>query len=101
MGQRLQLQALLSAIPGVKKVYFQEPPANMMEYPCIIYKLDDKDTSFANNIPYRRVNKYQVTIIDGNPDSEIPDVVAAFPTCTFSQAFRASNLNHQVYTLYF
>jgi len=101
MGQRLELQALLSAIPGVKKAYFQEPPANMMEYPCIIYSLDDVDTSFANNLPYRSIKKYQVTVIDGDPDSVIPDIVAALPTCTFSRAFKASNLNHQVYSLYF
>lgn len=101
MGQRLQLQALLEAIPGVKKAYFQEPPADKMEYPCIVYSLDDRDTSFANNLPYRSIKKYQVTVIDGDPDSEIPDAVAALPTCKFSRVFKASNLNHQVYSLYF
>ena len=99
--RRLELHALLKAIPGIKDAYFQEPPANMMVYPCIVYSLNDRDTVFANNLPYRSVKQYQVTVIDGDPDSPIPDAVAALPRSNFSRAFRANNLNHQVFSLYF
>jgi hypothetical protein len=101
MAERLELQALLSGIEGVKKAYFQEPPANMMEYPCIVYSVDNRNTAFANNLPYRSIKRYQVTVIDENPDSKIPDAVAALPTSTFSTRFKASNLNHEVYSIYF
>lgn len=99
MGQRLQLQELLESI--TPNVYFQ-PPANVqMEYPCIVYARDTVNTLFAGNAPYRRTKRYQVTVIDRDPDSKIPDEVAALPMCSFDRAFAASNLNHDVFRLFF
>jgi hypothetical protein len=101
MGQRTELQTLLSSIVGVKKVYFQAPPDNMMEYPCIVYELDRRDTLHADNNPYRITKRYQVTVIDRNVDSKIPDAVAALPLCSFATKFTANNLHHEVFNLYF
>lgn len=99
MGLRLQLQSLLETLAD--NVYFQ-PPANVqMEYPCIVYKKDRADTRFAGNLPYRYTKRYQVTVIDRNPDSEIPDKVAAIALCVFDRAFAVDNLNHDVFSLYF
>lgn len=101
MGSRLELQILLEEILGSENVYFQ-PPANVqMEYPCIVYKRDPGETLFAGNIPYRYTKRYQVTVIDRNPDSVIPDKIAALPMCTHSASFPADNLNHNVFNLYF
>lgn len=101
MGQRLELQTLLETILGSRNVYFQ-PPANVqMQYPCIVYNRDNADTKFAGNKPYRNVKRYQVTVIDRNPDSVIPDKIAALPMCSFNRFFTADNLNHDVYTLFF
>lgn len=101
MGQRLELQDLLEAILGSRHVYFQ-PPANVqMEFPAIVYKRDDLATEFADNQPYRRTQRYSVTIIDRNPDSVIPPKVAILPMCIFNTHYVADNLNHDVYTLYF
>lgn len=100
MGQRLDLHALLLTM-GASKVYFQ-PPANVqMEFPCIVYKRDSSRTQFAGNSPYRFTKRYQVTVIDRNPDSEILDKVAMLPMCTFDRHFAADNLNHDVFTIYF
>ena len=100
-AHRLQLQALLSGILEVKAAYFQAPPADKMEYPCIIYDLDDRETLFADNNPYRHTKRYQVTVIDRNPDSLIPDAVAALPLSSFSRRFTANSLHHEVFNLYF
>lgn len=101
MGQRTDLQDLLEAILGSRNVYFQ-PPANIqMKFPCIVYARDSMETIFASNSPYRLTKRYQVTVIDRDPDSEIPSRVAALPMCTFSNAFQADNLNHDVFNLYF
>lgn len=101
MGQRLDLQELLETILGSANVYFQ-PPANVrMEYPAIVYSRDLAETLFAGNNPYLYTKRYQVTVIDRDPDSLIPDKVAALPMCTFSNAFVADNLNHSVFNLYF
>lgn len=99
--RRYQLHAILVSFPGVKKVYFQRPTNNKLEYPCIMYVLDDVDTLYADNNPYLHNKRYQVTVIDENPDSEIPDMVANLPKSRFDRFFIADNLNHTVYNLFF
>lgn len=101
LDQRLKLQTLLETI-GVKgNVYFQPPSNLQMNYPAIVYERDDINTRHANNLPYSQRKRYQVTIIDRNPDSLIPDKVAKLPLCEFSRHFVADNLNHDVFNLYF
>lgn len=101
MAPRLALQALLEAIVGTDNVYFQPPSNVQIKYPCIVYKRDTAETVFADNNPYRYTKRYQVTVIDRNPDSDIPDKVAALPMCTMARFYTADNLNHDVFTLYF
>lgn len=96
---RLELQARLEQI--TPKVYFQPPTNVQLVYPCIIYSRDAIDTRFADNLPYRRKKRYQVTIIDRNPDSLIPDIVAQMPGTSFDRFYTADNLNHDVYNLYY
>lgn len=101
MGQRLELQALLEDILGTRDVYFQ-PPANVqMKYPCIVYKRDMGRTLFAGNYPYRYTKRYMVTVIDRDPDSAVPDKIAALPGCTFDRHFAADNLNHDVFNIFY
>lgn len=101
MAPRLDLQQILKDILGTSNVYFQ-PPANIqMQYPCIIYQRDFADTAFAGNHPYRYTKRYLVTVVDRDPDSVIPDKVAALPMCTFNRFYTADDLNHDVFYLYF
>ena len=99
MGRRLDLHTKLEAL--CPHVYFQTPPAMAMEYPAIVYKRDYDDAKFANNGVYSRTKRYQVTVIDRDPDSVIPDQVAVMPLCRFNRAFAADGLNHDVFELYF
>lgn len=101
MAPRLELQVLLETLLGSRNVYFQKPPTTGMKYPCIIYKRDDVDTKHADNQPYNRRKRYQVTVIDSNPDSDIPDMIADLPLCEFDRFYTADNLNHDVYQLFF
>jgi len=73
----------------------------MMKYPCIVYKRDDEDVIYADNKRYRAKTRYKVTVIDEDPDSDIPDKVAELPLCAFDRNFSTENLNHDVYNLYF
>lgn len=99
MAPRLELQALLKNY--AEHVYFQ-PPANLrMNYPAIVYERDDIETAFAGNKPYRHTKRYQVTVIDRDPDSDIPDKIAQLPLCSFSSHFVVDGLNHDVFALYF
>jgi hypothetical protein len=99
MAPRLELQALLEAL--VAHVYFQPPTNTKLIYPCIIYQIDGGESERANNRLYRYTKRYQVTVIDRDPDSELPDLVIELPMCEFDRFFTADNLNHHVFTLFF
>jgi hypothetical protein len=99
MAQRLQLHQLLETF--VPNVYFQPPTNVLLKYPCIIYKRDFADTKFADDIAYNHKLRYAVTIIDQNPDSEIPNKVASMPMSLFNRFYTVDNLNHDVYNVYF
>jgi hypothetical protein len=98
---RSLLHDRLKALLGSDHVYFQPPATVQMVFPCIVYSRDAADTKFADNSPYSYKKRYQVTVIDRNPDSEVPDKVAQLPLCTFARFFTANNLNHDVFELYF
>jgi hypothetical protein len=96
---RLRLNEILKAI--CPNVYFQPPENIQMQYPCIVYQREDVDIDRANNLPYRDHKRYSVTVIDRNPDSDIPDKMLDFPMCSFNRFYTANGLNHDVYVLYF
>ena len=98
---RLELQDLLVDLLGLNNVYFQPPSNIKLKYPCIVYKRDDKDTEYSNNKPYKHKTRYQLTIIDTNPDSDIHMKVAELPLSSYVRFFTADNLNHDIYNLYF
>lgn len=101
MARRLQLQMILETVLGSENVYFQ-PPANFnMEYPAIVYKWGYSASEFADNLPYSVTRRYQVTHIDRNPDSLIPDRIARIPTAIFDRSFAVDGLNHVIFNLYF
>lgn len=101
MAPRLELQTLLEGVLESGNVYFQPPASLQMAYPCIVYTRDYIKTKHANDKPYSNRTRYLVTVIDRNPDSDIPMKIAKLPLCTFDRHFAADNLNHDVFNLYF
>lgn len=107
MGTRLELHNKLCMIMGgvksgyEKQVYFQPPPTLKMVYPCIVYRKSTGDTQFADNYPYIHKLRYEITVIDRNPDSVIPEKIAELPMCIHDRDYTADNLNHDVFTIYF
>lgn len=99
--KREQLQNLLEGLLGSDLVYFQAPTNVQMQYPCIRYEQDDAETLFADNSPYRYTKRYQVMVIDRDPDSLIPDSIAALPLCRFDRHYTGDNLHHFVFSLFF
>lgn len=101
MGTRQELQNMLTALlPGVN-IYFQPPPTVKMSYPCVVYKKDYAETKFSDNKPYNYQKRYLLTVIDKNPDSQIPDKIAALPMCSYDRFYFAENLNHDVFKLFY
>jgi hypothetical protein len=101
MGTRLDLQAVLEGLQGGVSVYFQPPSNVSMVYPAIVYNRDYAAVEYADNSPYRRTTRYQVTVMDSDPDSLIPDKVAALPLTKYVRHYTTENLNHDIYDVYF
>ena len=102
MGRpRMELQQILKAIPGIEEAYFQPPEGQALKFPCIVYSLDEIDVTHADNQPYLLHEKYEATVIDSDPDSDIPKVVARMPKCRMTRRFVSNNRNHTVFNLFF
>lgn len=99
--RRLEFQALLEEILGSDQVYFQSPNNVAMQYPAILYVMDDADSKFADNTPYSFTHRYQVTLIHSDPDTAIRTQIAMLPMCLFNRHYRAENLNHYVFHIFF
>jgi len=95
---RLQLQSLLEGL--VPHVYYQPPATLTMQYPCIRYERNGGNVQRADNRPYRRAKRFQITVIDRNPDSTLPDQVEELSFSEFDRWFAKDNLNHWVYNLF-
>jgi hypothetical protein len=72
-----------------------------MQYPAIVYERDTAQAIYAGNRPYTVRKRYQVTVIDEDPDSDIPENVAMLPLTSHLRFFVADNLNHDVFLMYF
>lgn len=107
MGKRIDLHDILCGIMRIytsessESVYFQPPDNLRMSYPCIVYSLSDIDAKFADNIPYIRQRRYTLTVIDRNPDSLIVEAISQLPRCSFDRVYKAENLNHWAFNIYY
>ena len=102
MGSRLQLHEKLKIILGSGSVYFNPPSSVKMTYPCIRYVLGVPNQNRADGRIYKNVPRYEVTVIDQDPESEIPDKIQEeFPYASIVQRYKADNLNHTVLALYY
>ena len=82
-----------------RHVYYQPPETIKMAYPCIIYTLSRDDLLHADDIAYNRKKRYSVMVVDKNPDSELPDILADMFHVKMERHFTADNLHHFVYTI--
>ena len=101
MDRRLQLHEQFVQILGSRNVYFQPPEGYKMKYPCIVYTRNLIKTAYADNVPYAHNRSYTVTVIYSDPDSDLPDKIAALPMCHHDRPFVNDNLYHDVFTLYY
>ena len=101
MGQRVDLHKKLCDILGTTNVYFQPPETIKIKYPCIIYERSSNNVKFADDNPYTTRRRYTLTVIDKDPDSELPDKISMLPLCTSDRMFTSDNLNHYVFNIYY
>lgn len=99
MANRLDLQTLLEDLLGSRNVYFQPPESVKMNYPAIVYGLEDIENIHADDRVYLSQKRYWVQLIDKNPDSEFVDMIAHLPTCRFDRQYPSENLNNWRFSL--
>lgn len=99
--RRLELHKKLVELLGNNNVYYRPPENLKMQYPCIRYKKDNILINHANNHPYRKTDRYQITVIDKKPDNEVIDKLLELPMSGFDTHYESDNLNHDVITLYY
>lgn len=98
---RLSLHSKLLSILGTSQVYYNDPPSTVkLDYPCIIYKLDDVTGVRANNKRYMGNRRYLLTIIDRKPDPPVVNKILDLEYSKFEDPFIANNLYHYICSLY-
>ena len=98
---RLDLHNELLDILGKSNVYFQPPENYKMNYPCIIYKLDDVEGVHANDRRYWKMKRYLITVVDRDPDTNTYDKILNLPYSAFEDHFVVDDLNHYMCSLYY
>lgn len=102
LDQRLKLHEELCELLGSRNVYFNPPENIKMKFPCIIYNRSVGRTLSADNMNYIFKDSYDVTVVDEDPDSQIPDkVLLHFPMIRRGTPFVADNLYHNMFVLYY
>lgn len=72
-----------------------------MNYPAVVYALDDIKKWHANGRVYLSDKKYMITVIETDPDSLIVDKMIELSKCRFDRMYIANNLYHYVFELYY
>ena len=91
---------MLENVLGSRNVYFQPPESVKLKYPCVIYEKADIETVKANNNDYLLNERYTVTYITDDPDSELTYEFLKLPYCSYDRRYVTNNLNHEVFTIY-
>ena len=101
-ARRLTLHNRLCNILGSKNVYYKPPENIKLSYPCIIYDRENIDSKKANDNKYNNRVVYNVTLIYKEAINDLPmKLYNAFALCNHSRSFKADNLNHDVFKLYY
>lgn len=99
---KIALQSVIDQVIGdsEKRLYFQPPSGTHIVYPCIIYKLSNIQSVYADNEKIMSSVLYTVTVIDRDPDSSLRDAVYELPYCRFDRSYVSNNLYHYVFEIY-
>lgn len=101
MDRRYELHEELLTL-GARKTLFQPSPSVQLEYPAIIYTRKSTYTTNADNKVYKGHRLYQIEVIDPNPDTPFVDALLnKFQMIKHVNNFKTSNLNHDVFDLYY
>lgn len=100
MADRISLHNTLKIVLGSNNVYFVAPSNERMQYPCIKYSESKRRFIKADDSNYKKNMTYTITIIDEDPESEIPNrLEEALPYCSHDRTYYSDGLHHFVYNI--
>ena len=100
-NRRLELHSIFESILDNKNVYFQPPESLKMKFPCIIYDYNSDDIVYADNLKYLDHKRYNVTLVDKDPDSQLVESLKELDFCSPDRQYASNGLNHFVFTIYY
>ena len=101
MGDWSDLRDIFYSILGNTNVYFQKPESVKMEYPAIVFNFSRVENVYATNDVYGQKKRYEVTLIDPNPNSLYLEPLSKLRYCQHDRHFVNDGLYHDTFTLYF
>ena len=82
------------------RVYFNPPNGVKLEYPCIVFALENAHTVHADGNPYVVRPRYTVTHIYAKySDHSVTDALLDLPGSRFSRSYKADGLYHDVISI--
>lgn len=101
MGTRLELQDILESLLGSRNVYYNPPATISMNYDCIRYSLGGIQSTHANNKKYSNMKRYEGIVISKKSDPEVVEKILNLPYTSLGTPYKANNLNHYPFAIYF
>lgn len=99
--QRLDFHSKLEEVTGLK-AYFQPPESKRIVYPCIVYNVTAINLIHADDTKYIKKRRYEVTVIDRDPDSlYYQKLIDAFDYVSWNRFFINDGLNHWALTIFY
>lgn len=98
---RSEFKDLLEATAPEAMVVGQQPGNVSMTYPAIRYEDNFEDVIYHDNIPGIITDRYAVTVIETDPNKPVAKKIRQLPMCAFNRSYRADNLIHTVYNIFF
>lgn len=97
---RYQLDEWFEQIaPG--NVWFQPPEGTELSYPCIIYGIEGEQSEFADNVRYKSATRYDITVIDTDPDNLLYKKILDLPQTSLESVYVSDRLYHYKLTMYY
>jgi hypothetical protein len=95
---RLWLHNQLSAAFPDLKLIFRSPSNKVLEYPCIVYDVDDLDVNHANNEAFVVGTTFQLQVMSVYPGySGIHDILRLFPKASFIRSYMYDDIVHDIF----
>lgn len=101
MGNSIsEVYTYLSALLPDVNLYFQPPESVKINYPCIVYSIDNIFTAHADNRPYKVKTRYSLMLITTNPEDPALQTLISIPSARFERSYVNDNLYHFIVTVH-